>query len=148
MTKTTILAHNLAAIDRAIQSGYEAIGVADHYLVPSRSTAAKMYRVSVSYEPHGPRIACDCPAGHSQPAAGSTPCWHGALAMIQEQAAERATFDGRRWHTGPEATVTTRGFDSGPTCGVCGGILDAEIIVPPERQVVSRDGASVHRGCV
>ncbi len=121
--------------------------MAGHYLVPSRSTAAKMYRVSVSYEPHGPRIACDCPAGHSQPPAGSTPCWHGALAMIAEQADDRATFDGRRWHTGPEATISTPTFSDGPTCGVCGQGLDPEIIVPVERQVSYRAGVAVHRGC-
>jgi hypothetical protein len=150
MTERHSVNHNLNAVEKALLSGLTAVAVGDHYLVPSRTTSGKMYSPRVSYSSHGVIITCDCQAGHTQAPAGSTPCWHGALAMVQEQAADRARFDGRRWVAGgnpPE--LVHRGYtDNRPKCPVCNLALDRDVIIPVHRQVVTdADGASVHRGC-
>ena len=113
-------AHNYAAIEKALDSGATAIPVGDHYLVPSRTTAGRMYSVRVLVTNHGIHVSCDCEAGHTQAPIGSTPCWHGALALVQEQADDRVVFDGAKWVPGTAATPVTMGYvpRPRPTCPV------------------------------
>lgn len=141
--------HNLAAVERALGSGYTAVQVGDSYLVPSRTQAGKMYSPRVSYTQAGVVITCDCQAGRTQAPLGSTPCWHGALAMVQEQAADRARFTGSGWVLGPEAHPKYMGWqDPRPKCPVCKVAMDPDVIIPVQRQLVTLPGGvTVHKGC-
>lgn len=149
MTTDRTANHNLSAVERALLSGLTAVAVGDHYLVPSRTSPGKMYSPRISYVHAGVIITCDCEAGRTQAPLGSTPCWHGALAMVQEQAADRARFDGKQWTLGTEAHPKYMGWqDPRPSCPVCKVAMDEDVIIPVAKQVVrTPDGAKVHRGC-
>lgn len=145
----TTAGHNQAALERALASGATAVMVGGRYLVPSRTTPGKMYAPRVTYTHGGVVITCDCQAGHTQAPLGSTPCWHGALAMVQEQAADRASFDGQRWLLGPEAKPEHRGYTppARPLCPVCDQVMDRDVLIPPGRQLIERQGEQRHRAC-
>jgi hypothetical protein len=150
MTEQRSVNHNLVAVEKALQSGLTAVAVGDHYLVPSRTTPGRMYSPRVLYTTMGVVITCDCQAGHTQAPAGSTPCWHGALAMVQEQAEDRARFDGRVWTAGgkPPELVHRGWRDPRPKCPVCDLAMDPDVIIPVQRQVVTdADGIAHHKGC-
>lgn len=149
MTQDRTANHNLTAVEKALLSGATAVAVGDHYLVPSRTKPGRMYSPRVTYSQAGVHITCDCEAGKTQAPIGSTPCWHGALAMVQEQAADRARFDGKTWTTGDEAHPKYIGWqDPRPKCPRCKVALDADVIIPVAKQVVrNAEGVMVHRGC-
>lgn len=149
MTADRTANHNLAAVEKALLSGATAVAVGDHYLVPSRTNPGRMYSARVTYSQAGVHVTCDCEAGRTQAPINSTPCWHGALALVQEQADDKARFDGKQWVLGPEAHPKYMGWqDPRPKCPVCKVAMDPDVIIPVQRQLVTLPGGvTVHKGC-